>query len=211
MRLTTSHRMPRSLSGRWLNSISMLRFILACNYPSKLIDPLRSRLQEYVFNYPQDSKTIKNHSSRDCLISWHKKRSRLEVDLPTIESLVTLYYPNWRKVLHQLQRCCASGVIDREVVSKVREEHISTLFELMKAKNFTKVREWVAESMASGLESTDIVNTIYTEMKEYLVPKSLPQCVLTLADYQHRASVVANQEINTEYVCGDHDVCRVQV
>lgn len=178
------------------------RFILTCNYPYKLIDPLRSRLQEYVFNYPQDSLKIKKQFIKRLLdILTQEKIKLTKDDLPTIESLVDLYYPNWRKVLHQLQRCCASGVIDREVVSKVREEHISTLFELMKAKNFTKVRQWVAESMAGGLESTDIVNTIYTEMKEYLVPKSLPQCVLTLADYQHRASVVANQEINTVAMC----------
>ena len=181
---------------------SNCRFILTCNYPYKLIDPLRSRLQEYVFNYPKDSQKIKNQFIKRLLTILTEEQIKLtKDDLPTIESLVNLYYPNWRKVLHQLQRCCASGVIDREVVSKVREEHISTLFELMKAKNFTKVRDWVAESMSSGVESTDIVNMIYTEMKEHLIPKSLPQCVLTLADYQHRASVVANQEINTVAMC----------
>ena len=181
---------------------SNCRFILTCNYAYKLIDPLRSRLQEYVFNYPKDNQKIKNQFIKRLLTILTEEQIKLtKDDLPTIESLVDLYYPNWRKVLHQLQRCCASGVIDREVVSKVREEHISTLFELMKAKNFTKVREWVAESMSNGVESTDIVNMIYTEIKEYLVPKSLPQCVLTLADYQHRASVVANQEINTVAMC----------
>ena len=178
------------------------RFILTCNYPYKLIDPLRSRLQEYVFNYPQDSKTIKNQFIKRLLDILTQEEIKIsKSDLPTIESLVTLYYPNWRKVLHQLQRCCSAGVIDGDIVSKVREEHISTLFQLMRAKNFTKVRDWVAESMSMGVESTDIVNLIYTEMKEYLIPKSLPQCILTLADYQHRASVVANQEINTVAMC----------
>ena len=36
------------------------RFILTCNYATKLIDPLRSRLQEYNFTYPTDGKSLRN-------------------------------------------------------------------------------------------------------------------------------------------------------
>ena len=178
------------------------RFILTCNYQYKLIDPLRSRLQEYVFNYHTDSKSIPNEFTKRLISILVEEKIKLkEDDIPVLKDLVNLYYPNWRKVLHQLQRCCASGVIDQTIISQVKEEHISTLFALMKAKNFTKVREWIAESMAAGVQSTEIVSSIYTQMKEYLIPKSLPHCVLTLAEYQHRASVVANQEINTVAMC----------
>ena len=67
----------------------------------------------------------------------------------------------------------------------------------MKAKNFTKVRSWVAENMSSGMSDTDIVNSIYKEMKNWLQPASLPSAVLVLGEYQHKAVSVANQEINT--------------
>jgi len=173
------------------------RFILTCNYPYKLIDPLKSRLQEYYFTYPDD-KTLKNTFVKRMLnIIMDEKVTIEKSDLPHLQSLVEMYYPNWRKVIHQLQRCCASGSLDASVLSKVQEEHISTLFETMKVKNFTVVRNWIAENMAHGVSDTDIVKSIYTSLKDYVVPQSIPQAVLILADYQQKAAVVANQEVNS--------------
>ena len=173
------------------------RFILTCNYPYKLIDPLKSRLQEYYFTYP-DNKTLKTTFVKRMLDIMVAEKVALEkTDVPHLQSLVGMYYPNWRKVIHQLQRCCASGSLDASVLSKVQEEHISTLFSVMKAKNFTVVRNWIAENMAAGVSDADIVKSIYTSLKDYVVPQSIPQAVLVLADYQQKAAVVANQEINT--------------
>ena len=71
----------------------------------------------------------------------------------------------------------------------------------MKVKNFTKVREWVAQYYQSGLESPEMINSIYKEMKNYLVETNIPPAVLILADYQHTAAIVANQEVNTVAMC----------
>ena len=86
-------------------------------------------------------------------------------------------------------------------MESVKEEHVSTLFDLMKVKNFTKVREWVAKFHKSGLESTEMVNSIYSEMKNYMSDNSIPAAVLVLADYQHKAAIVANQEVNSVAMC----------
>ena len=71
----------------------------------------------------------------------------------------------------------------------------------MKAKNFTKVREWVAENMAQGVSDTQVVSLIYKEMKEHFKATTLPHVVLILADYQAKAAVAANQEVNTVAMC----------
>ena len=174
------------------------RFILTCNYPHKLIAPLRSRLQEYNFTFPTDDKSIKNTFVKRLLsILQAEKVSLRKEDVSVLQSLVSLTAPNWRKCIHQLQRVTAGGTVDASLVSQVKEEHISTLFELLKVKNFTKVREWIAENMSQGVSDTDIVNLIYKEMRQYMKPHSLPQCVLILADYQQKAAVAANQEVNT--------------
>ena len=174
------------------------RFILTCNYAHKLIDPLRSRLQEYNFSYPTDGKSLKNTFVKRLLEILSKEKVSLsKEDIPHLQSLVSLTYPNWRKCIHQLQRVTAGGVVDASLINQIKEQHITTLFSLLKAKNFTKMREWVAENLSQGVSETDVVNMIYTEMKQYLKPQSLPQCVLILADYQQKASVAANQEVNT--------------
>ena len=174
------------------------RFILTCNYAHKLIAPLRSRLQEYNFTYPTDGKTLRNTFVKRLLqILQKEKVSISKEDVPTLVSLVDLSYPNWRNCIHQLQRVTAKGSIDADILSQIKEQHVSTLYDLMKAKNFTKVRDWVAENLAQGVQESDIVRLIYTEAKTYMKPQSLPQCVLILADYQQKAAVVANQEVNT--------------
>ena len=173
------------------------RFVLTCNYPHKLIDPLRSRLQEYYFTYPVNNKQLQNEFVKRSLdILKAEKVKVTKDDVPTLMTLSELYYPNWRKAVHNLQRISASGVIDSSIVAKVKEEHISSLFELMKAKNFTKVRHWIAENLSQGVSETEVVNTIYREMHRFLQPPSMPECILILGEYQAKAAVVANQEIN---------------
>lgn len=178
------------------------RFVLTANYPYKLIDPLRSRLQEFNFTFPADGKKMKNDFTKRLLsILTEEKISLTKDDLPEIQMLVSLYYPNWRKAIHQLQRICVNGKIDHNIISKVAEEHIQTLFKAMKSKNFTQVRSWIAENMKSGVSPTDVIREIYNNLSIVLNPPSIPQCVLILADYQAKAAVVADQEVNTVAMC----------
>ena len=98
------------------------RFILTCNYPHKLIAPLRSRLQEYNFTFPTDDKSLKNSFVKRLLEILSKEKVNLsKEDIPHLQSLVSLSYPNWRKCLHQLQRVTASGVVDSSLINQVKE------------------------------------------------------------------------------------------
>ena len=178
------------------------RFLLTANYPYKLIDPLRSRLQEYVFSFPVDGKELKKEFLMRMLNIIKTERVVVKKeDFQSLQMLVDMYYPNWRRVIHQLQRCCSGGEFDSSVVTQLQGEHISTLFDLMKSKNFTKMRNWVAESLSSGVSSTEVIDTIYKELKLHVKPQSLPPAILVLAEYQHKAAVVSNQEINTTAMC----------
>ena len=91
--------------------------------------------------------------------------------------------------------------MNKSVIEQIKGLHVSSLFDLMKVKNFTKVREWVAENLASGVSDTEVMGQIYRGMKEWLQPKGLPTAVLILGEYQHKAVSVANQEINTVALC----------
>ena len=178
------------------------RFILTCNYPYKIIDALRSRLTEYHFNYPTDNKDLQNTFVKRAIeIMMTEKVSLKEQDVPVIMELTRMYYPNWRKVIHELQRACADGTLNKNVVEQIKGLHVSTLFDLLKAKNFTKVREWVAENLAAGVSATQILSNMWKEAKNHMKQPSIPQAVITLAEYQHKAAFVADQEINTVACC----------
>ena len=178
------------------------RFVLTCNYPYKLIDPLRSRLQEYCFSYPPDDKSIQNLFVKRLLTILSEEAIVLtKEDVPVLQSLVRMCYPNWRRCIHELQRITASGSIDPDLVSQLRENHISTLFELMKVKNFTKVKEWVSENMSHGVSAQEIISLLFREMNNYMTVPSAAMLAPELAQYQYWSSRVADQELNTTALC----------
>jgi replication factor C small subunit len=64
----------------------------------------------------------------------------------------------------------------------------------LKEKDFGSMRKWVAEN--SDNDQTLVFRKIYDALTEYLPPKSIPQAVLILGDYQYKAAFVADPEIN---------------
>jgi DNA polymerase III delta prime subunit len=178
------------------------RFIMTCNYPYKLIDPLRSRLTEVTFSYPgQDAGLINEFTKRALEIILKERVQIKETDVECIQQVVRQYYPNWRRVLYALQRICARGTFDQEVYQSVVGSSTATLIDLLKAKNFTKLREWVAESLKSGLSDVNVIGNLYREMESSLKPQSRPGAILVLAEYQAKAAVVSNPEINLVAMC----------
>ena len=174
------------------------RFVLTCNYPYKLIDPLRSRLQEYNFSYPANDKPIQDLFVKRILkILLEEKVSLKKEDVPTLQSLVGMYYPNWRRVVHELQRITASGSINPDIVAQIKDQHISTLFELMKVKNFKTMRTWVAETLASGVAPREIISMIFREMENWMTPSGQANTAVVLGQYQYWSTRVADEEVNT--------------
>ena len=178
------------------------RFVLTCNYPYKLIDPLRSRLQEYCFNYPLNDQSIQTLFTKRLLeILTTEKVNLKKEDVPVLKSLVRMCYPNWRKCIHELQRITTSGEVNPSLVNQLKENHISTLFELMKVKNFSKVREWVAENMSQGVAPQEIISLVFREMNNHMTVPSAAMLSTELAQYQYWSSRVADQELNTTAMC----------
>ena len=56
------------------------------------------------------------------------------------------------------------------------------------------MRGWVVNNM--DIEPAAIYRKIYDNMIEYVVPESIPQVVLILADYQYKQAFVADHELN---------------
>jgi hypothetical protein len=63
------------------------------------------------------------------------------------------------------------------------------------------LREWVAESVKSGVSDVRSLATLTKDGTEQLKPQSRPGAILVLAEYQQKAAVVANPEINLVAMC----------
>ena len=104
------------------------------------------------------------------------------------------HFPDWRRVLNELQRYSVSGNIDSGLLTSLTDESFKALLSYLKTKNFTEMRKWVG--LNSDNESTSLFRSIYENCSTYVEPNSIPQVVLILADYQYKSAFVADQEIN---------------
>ena len=104
------------------------------------------------------------------------------------------HQPDWRRVINELQRYSSSGIIDSGILVNLADDSIDDLINFLKMKDFRKMRQWVADNMDS--EPAAIFRKLYDTMYDYIDPKSIPQLVLILADYQYKNSFVADHELN---------------
>jgi replication factor C small subunit len=56
------------------------------------------------------------------------------------------------------------------------------------------MRKWVVDNLDN--DPTTIFRTIYDGLYEHMEPNSIPQAVVTIADYQYKSAFVADQEVN---------------
>jgi len=171
---------------------SNCRFILTCNFKNRIIDPLHSRCSIYEFNYGMDKGPVASAFMRrlgDILDA-----EEIKYNNEVLAELIMKYIPDWRRILNECQRYGISGTIDTGILVTLSESSIKELMENLKTKNFKSMRKWVTDNM--DVESTKLFRMVYDNMIEYVMPSSIPQLVLILADYSYKDSFVADHELN---------------
>jgi DNA polymerase III delta prime subunit len=167
-------------------------FIFTCNYKSRIIEPLHSRCAVVDFNLKSTEKAAvaKDFYKRILTILQSEK---IEYDDRVIAELVKKYFPDFRRVLNELQRYSQFGKIDTGILSQIGNISISEIVKHIKEKDFTAIRKWVA---TGDYDSATVFRQIYDSLYDVMKPSSIPQAVLILADYQYKQAFVADSEIN---------------
>lgn len=170
------------------------RFIFTCNFKNRIIEPLHSRCAVIDFKIDGDDKQKIAATFLKRLVGI-LEREGIEYETKVVAELIMKHFPDYRRILNEIQRYSVSGKIDAGILVNLSEESYVDLFKQMKSKNFTEVRKWVAKN--SDVDSSELFRTLYDKGGNYLDQTSLPQLVLILADYQYKAAFVADAEINT--------------
>ena len=169
------------------------RFIFTCNFKNRIIEPLHSRCA--VIEFKIDSK-----DKQEIAATFFKravqilKQENIEFDPKVVAELITKHFPEYRRILNELQRYSVSGKIDSGILLNMSEESFKDLVKLLKDKNFTEVRKWVAKQ--TDADTTSLFRELYDSAATTIEPNSVPQLVLILADYQYKAAFVADHELN---------------
>lgn len=168
-------------------------FILTCNFPNRIMEPIHSRCIDIDFAIPtnESDELTKQIFKRIITILTD---NNVTYDKMSVGKIVKKYFPDFRKTLNELQRVASTGVIDAVSLASIESGGIDDLIQLLKDKDFTNMRKWVATS--PNLETTALCRKIYDKANTFIKNDSLPQLVLTLADYQYKDCFVADKEIN---------------
>ncbi|MBI5355380.1 MAG: replication factor C small subunit, partial [Candidatus Aenigmarchaeota archaeon] len=115
---------------------SVTRFILACNYSSKIIEPIQSRCAVFRFR-PVDKQEIAKH------IKAIAEKERVKIDEAGIEALIGA--GDMRKAINLLQSAAMAGKVDEksiyEIAGKANPKDIKAMVESAMAGKFAKARE----------------------------------------------------------------------
>ena len=180
----------RGFIEKFGNNVS---FIFTCNYPNRIIKPIHSRCAVIDFLIPKNEKP-KIAEKYLQLCEDILKKEVVAFERKVLIQLIMKHFPDFRRVLNELQRYSASGKIDTGVLTTLEELNITELVESLKTKRFSDMRKWTNSNMDS--DTTRIFRKLYDSLSSYLKPQSVPQAVLIIADYQYKSAFVADQEIN---------------
>ena len=170
------------------------RFIFTCNFKNKIIEPLHSRCAVIDFK-------IDNAEKPAIAAGFFKrvtqilKTEGIDYDTKVVVELINKHFPDYRRILNELQRYSVSGKIDAGLLVNMSDESYKTLVDYLKDKDFKKTRQWIAQN--SDIETSSLFDHLYDKASDYMDPASIPTMVLVLADYQYKDAFVANHELNT--------------
>ena len=168
-------------------------FILTCNYKNRLIEPLHSRCSVIDFTIP---KSEKPNLAMDFMkrVEFILQNESVEYDKKVLAEVIQRHFPDWRRILNELQRYSISGRIDAGILVDMAEINIKEVMKFMKEKEFTNVRRWVVNNL--DMDSVRLFRSIYDNLYTFIDPSSIPHVVCVLAEYQYKAAFSADQEIN---------------
>ena len=168
-------------------------FIFTCNYKNRLIEPLHSRCSVVEFTIPNSEKQTLASEFMGRVITILNEQE-VKYDKRVVAEVINKHFPDWRRVLNELQRYSVSGMIDAGILVNISEVNIRELMHSMKNKEFTNVRKWVVDNLDN--DPVRLLRSIYDHMYDYMDGSSIPHLVVVLGEYQYKSAFVADQEIN---------------
>jgi DNA polymerase III delta prime subunit len=165
------------------------RFILTGNYPERLIDPLRSRCQEFDLA-PPSKKVIAQH------ISVILDKEDIEYEIPDLVTIVNKYFPDFRKIINNCQKYTIDGVLKLDTMSNTDDNYKDALLAELKkpsVKSFNNIRQIITNTDLEDFD--DVYKFLYEKLNEYSNGNE-GIVICYLEEYMYHATFRLDKEIN---------------
>ena len=169
------------------------RFIFTCNFKNRIIPALHSRCSVVDFVISKDAKPALGMEMLEN-VKRILNAEGVKYEESVLVQLILKYFPDFRRVINELQKYSLNGIIDEDILKQSSDENFNELFVALKGKDFSGMRKWVAENIDN--DHVRLYRQIYDTLNNRFEKKSIPAAVLTIADYSYKSAFVADQEVN---------------
>ncbi|WFN37940.1 replication factor C small subunit [Methanomicrobium antiquum] len=181
------------------NYAQTCRFILSCNYSSKIIDPIQSRCAIYRFK-PLDREAITEEISRIC------KNEGLTISDDAMSAIIYIAQGDMRKAINALQGAAIikseiSEDMIYEITSTARPDEILELLQIILDCDFEASENRLSElTIKRGIAPNELINQLYrTLVYDKTINRKLKvELINNLGETDFRISEGANQNIQME-------------
>jgi DNA polymerase III delta prime subunit len=167
-------------------------FIFTCNFKEKIIEPIHSRCAVIDFRLNKDEKNAMAGAFFKRIKSILQQENVDSID-SVVAEVVKKHFPDFRRVINELQRYSKFGKIDSSILSNVSDENIKQVISYIKDKDFGGLKRWVANN---DYESATLYRKLFDSLYDVVDPGYVPALIVTLADYQYKRAFVADGQLN---------------
>jgi DNA polymerase III delta prime subunit len=167
-----------------------VRFIMTCNYPHKIIEPLHSRLQGFHI-------VKSDHTEFTARVATVLVSEGMEFDLDTLDSYVKATYPDLRKCLNLVQQNSVTGVLAAPSASDraARDWRLDAV-DLFKTGRIRQARTMMCQN-SSPEDAEEIFRWMYDNLELWgKTPEQQDQAIVIIRNGLVSHNSVADVEIN---------------
>ena len=182
------------------------RFVMSCNYSSKIIEPIQSRCAVFRFR-PIKAEDVERY------LKFVSVKEELKVDKEAYESLTYLAQGDLRRAINGLQMAAAANVditadVVYQAVAAARPEEVREALEMALDNNFGGARERLDTlQITYGLAGEDVLRQMHRSVRDLKIPDIIKvQLIEKLAEADFRLSEGANARIQIEAVIANFAV-----
>lgn len=174
------------------------RFILSCNYSSRIIEPIQSRCVVFRFS-PQSENEVKE------LLKRVAEREKLSITEDALDAICYIAQGDLRKALNVLQVAATlTSEIDSNTVyvgsSTARPEEVKAMVDLALKGDFLKSRNMLDSLLIEyGMSGEDVIYLIYRVVLDLNVePEKKVRLIDALGEADFRLTEGSNERIQLE-------------
>lgn len=174
------------------------RFIMTCNYINKIIEPIRSRMDQYEFVIPNSEKVDMMKGQIVRLLDILAKENVVVEDRRVVAELVKSRYPDNRSMIRDLQRYAMKGCIDEGILGRVTSgSDVEVLIGYLKDKKFKEIRNIIPQYTS---DYPRFIRALYDNMYNVIKPSSIPEMIEIIGVNQEAYNRVPDLEIHMNWL-----------